>query len=362
MESIKVGNFIKENREKKGITQEELANVLHVSRTNISKWERGVRIPNSQYLQELSNYFDVSINELLLGEKLKNNDIKKYDNALLGMIDYFYKRINKISLVLVSLFLFLLILLCTVFTINNYNSIKVYLIGGHSNNYAISEGLTTISRENMYIKLGSIISNKPFDKYVLYFTENENKYNLITGNNNDITYINKFGEEQDYDYETLLKSIDNLYLDIYEVNEIETIKLETNLLFKNNKLFYTNIKSNLKSNNSIIEMNDIPKYIQENFVYDSSDNKYKLNYSKGECQYNVVYESIGETIKVFNAYEKCKDYIDTYLYDTLTDSLDYVHESLKDNKTSTSTYENIEKSDDTLVEYFLKNYYFMINE
>ena len=61
---------IQELRKKKGLTQEELAEALFVSRTAVSKWESGRGYPNIDSLKEISMFFSVSIDELLSSEKL----------------------------------------------------------------------------------------------------------------------------------------------------------------------------------------------------------------------------------------------------------------------------------------------------
>lgn len=61
---------LKELRKNRGLTQEELAEALYVSRTAISKWESGRGYPSIDSLKEISNYFSVSIDDLLSGEKL----------------------------------------------------------------------------------------------------------------------------------------------------------------------------------------------------------------------------------------------------------------------------------------------------
>ena len=61
---------IQELRKSRGLTQEELAEALFVSRTAISKWESGRGYPNIDSLKQISNYFSISIDELLSGEKL----------------------------------------------------------------------------------------------------------------------------------------------------------------------------------------------------------------------------------------------------------------------------------------------------
>ena len=61
---------LQELRKSKGLTQEELAEALFVSRTAVSKWESGRGYPSIDSLKEISTYFSVSIDDLLSGEKL----------------------------------------------------------------------------------------------------------------------------------------------------------------------------------------------------------------------------------------------------------------------------------------------------
>lgn len=88
---------LQELRKNKGLTQEELAEKLYVSRTAVSKWESGRGYPNIESLKEISKFFSVSIDELLSGEKLlfiaeKENktNIKSICELLLGTVDLFY--------------------------------------------------------------------------------------------------------------------------------------------------------------------------------------------------------------------------------------------------------------------------------
>ena len=57
-------------RKRQGLTQEELAEILYVSRTAISKWESGRGYPNIDSLKAISRYFSVTIDDLLSGEEL----------------------------------------------------------------------------------------------------------------------------------------------------------------------------------------------------------------------------------------------------------------------------------------------------
>ena len=65
---MEFGEKLLELRNGKGMTQEELAEDLFVSRTAISKWESGRGYPSIDSLKEISKYFSVSIDELLSSE------------------------------------------------------------------------------------------------------------------------------------------------------------------------------------------------------------------------------------------------------------------------------------------------------
>ena len=70
MDNEKIGKFILELRKQKGLTQKELAEKVGVSDKTISKWECGNSIPDITYLEALCNSLDISVNELLSGERL----------------------------------------------------------------------------------------------------------------------------------------------------------------------------------------------------------------------------------------------------------------------------------------------------
>ena len=76
MDQIKVGAFLKDLRKEKGITQEQLAEKLGVSGRTISRWETGNNMPDISLLVEIAEYFDVSIPEIIKGER-KSEDMKE---------------------------------------------------------------------------------------------------------------------------------------------------------------------------------------------------------------------------------------------------------------------------------------------
>ena len=77
MNQIKIGKFIAALRKEKGMTQEQLGEKLGVTNKTISRWENGNYMPDVEMLSLLSKEFDVSINELISGERLLAEDFKK---------------------------------------------------------------------------------------------------------------------------------------------------------------------------------------------------------------------------------------------------------------------------------------------
>ena len=69
MDQIKVGAFLKDLRKEKGITQEQLAEKLGVTGRTISRWETGKNMPDISLLVEIAEFFDVSIPEIIKGER-----------------------------------------------------------------------------------------------------------------------------------------------------------------------------------------------------------------------------------------------------------------------------------------------------
>ena len=90
-------------RKEKGLTQEELAEVLYVSRTAVSKWESGRGYPNIESLKDISKFFSVSIDDLLSGEKLLSIAEKENKSNIRGMCDLLYGIVDLLSFILVAL-------------------------------------------------------------------------------------------------------------------------------------------------------------------------------------------------------------------------------------------------------------------
>lgn len=93
MTSKECGGFISELRKEKELTQKELAEKINVSDKAISRWETGKGYPDVTSLVSLSEYFDVSVNELLAGKRLTAEDIKETaDENLISVFEQVQKN------------------------------------------------------------------------------------------------------------------------------------------------------------------------------------------------------------------------------------------------------------------------------
>ena len=86
MDQLKIGKFIAECRKQKGLTQLQLSEKLGITDKAISKWERGISMPDASIMLEVCGILGISVNELLSGEKInmENND-QKNEQLLLDM-------------------------------------------------------------------------------------------------------------------------------------------------------------------------------------------------------------------------------------------------------------------------------------
>lgn len=87
MNQIKIGKFIAQLRHEQNWTQEELGDKIGVTNKTISRWENGVYLPEIEMIQLLSKIFNVSINEIIAGERIPEKSFKEIaDENLISAI------------------------------------------------------------------------------------------------------------------------------------------------------------------------------------------------------------------------------------------------------------------------------------
>ena len=93
MNQIRIGKFIAECRKQKSLTQMQLAEKLGITDKAISKWERGIAMPDTSIMLELCDILHISVNELLCGEKISmENNNQKNEELLLDMAKELEKK------------------------------------------------------------------------------------------------------------------------------------------------------------------------------------------------------------------------------------------------------------------------------
>lgn len=88
MDQKRIGSFLKALRKEKGVTQEQLAEILGVSGRTVSRWETGSNLPDLSVLVEIADYYDVEIRELLDGERKNKTMDQEMKETALKMADY----------------------------------------------------------------------------------------------------------------------------------------------------------------------------------------------------------------------------------------------------------------------------------
>lgn len=83
MDQLKTGRFIANLRKQKGLTQVQLAQKLNITDRAVSKWENGKALPDVAIMPELCKLLDITVNELLSGEKIDSADTDKNTQMLL---------------------------------------------------------------------------------------------------------------------------------------------------------------------------------------------------------------------------------------------------------------------------------------
>lgn len=88
MDQQKIGQFLRECRKEKGITQEQLAEMLGVTNRSVSQWENGSNLPDLDILIEMADYYDVELRELLDGERKSEKMNRELEETVLKVAEY----------------------------------------------------------------------------------------------------------------------------------------------------------------------------------------------------------------------------------------------------------------------------------
>lgn len=173
MDLIKIGKYIAFKRKEQGLTQKQLAEKLNMSDKSVSKWERGICLPDVSVYLELCKILDISINEFLAGEDIPKETIeqKAEENIIQITKDNknkqkYLKKIIRLLIVMLVVFIFITSIFIYKKSTQPQNYIEPYL-----------EKSTEMQTANMLsshpgnILLFHYNSKKNYDSLTMYLTQ-----------------------------------------------------------------------------------------------------------------------------------------------------------------------------------------------
>ena len=270
----KLGNIISELRNKKNLTQKELADKLGISDKAVSRWETGKSSPDLDMLFRISKFFNVSFENLLTARMVDDGtDDELMQDIIKEFNDMNKKHSRRIKLILIILALVSIIFIAVIIFTNTYNRFKVYQVVIESDDFYTKRGLyveTNIKDTLMLnnLKLRDIeIKEDDIVSVDLYYLENKKEHIIQNYSSlNDIIFTNF----QSYiKIDDLSKYMDNLYIRVTIINsqnetKTYTSKLKFVLDFSNNKIFYKEDSESLNISYDSLSVEEIKNILLKN--------------------------------------------------------------------------------------------------
>lgn len=328
IDNKKIGNLILKEREKNKLTQDQLASQLYVTRQAVSKWERGITMPDYEVLLELCKIFNLTPNEIIAGERKEAANAEYIDNIAIDVLKNTTQKIKRIIKFFVSIILILILLFLSYYFILTFNRFQIYKISGSSKNFQILNSLAIVSNESIYLKLEKIISTTKQPDFVeFYFIEDGQKNMIYKTNQDNILIIQNIGYNEYFNNGNFKEALNNLYLDVYyydndkENLKIETIKLKVNKLYANNNLTLEKheIISDDKESNEGKKNENVPIKVKTLFKI-NENGEYVLNLKNKQKDITLIYSI---SANCFLVSEKSNQIIEEYTYWFNTKQLTY---------------------------------------
>ena len=269
----KIGLFIKELRTENNMSQYDLADLIPIDRSVVSKWERGEANPPIDKIVILCNIFKVDVDELISGERKTVENKVEHENNLIKFLlhqDIKYKKLKYSLVAMIIIALLAIFMLLTYYFLETHDTEKVYRLYGYSDNYQIENGLLVITREKSYIKLGAITrkedtNNKSYDISFYYRKDNEDI--IIYEGDSDYLLSDRYGYNAVLNRVNIDEIKNNLYI---KVNE-EEIKLNLTQEYRNDNYILDDWEKVLDKeinidNNLIIDVDKIKKEFECNDI------------------------------------------------------------------------------------------------
>ena len=331
-----IGKFIKKLREDKRLTQEQLAEMIPISRQAVSKWERGLAIPDSSVLIRLSEIFSITINEILSGQKITKENEKEINQLSLKLFKDSNKKRKTIKALVFILIIFAFTFLIYYF-ITSYRSIKVYTVSGSSKNIVFNDGIFVKTNEKLFFRIGNfnnINNNEEIENLLLYYiNEKGKKIEIISTNGDSIMFTDYKGYDEYFESKKINYIIKNMYLKITYKSFNEIIKLNFDENYINDIFFITNNtnvdKNKSKKIESILDFKDIELIEQIKSVYKLKDSNYLYKTQNEKEIIEIYYFDDSNVIKLIN-YDINNNIIENWIYQINSNIITY--QNYKENK------------------------------
>ena len=160
MNQENIGKFIAECRKKQNMTQDELAYQLGVSSKTISRWETGRTLPDYSLLELLSNKLNISVLELLNGQKDYDND--NLDVLIDDLIHIIISKETVKKIFVSCLFMLIIMILYIIYNVNRFQGFNNEYFFDLSNRFAIipfSNVITLFNGDNFIWFIKNLIVN-----------------------------------------------------------------------------------------------------------------------------------------------------------------------------------------------------------
>lgn len=172
MDLVKIGKYIAGKRKSLGLTQKQLAEKLNMSDKSISKWERGICLPDVTVYLELCKILGISINEFLAGEDIVEGNVEQKAEENILQITKDNKKKQKSLKKIITLLLCVLIIFMTLsfFLFQETNKSQNY-IEPFLEESTEMKTVELLSEHQGDIMLFHYDTNKKFDSISMYLTE-----------------------------------------------------------------------------------------------------------------------------------------------------------------------------------------------
>ena len=220
MDNKKRGSYLVSLRKRKGLTQLEVAELLHLTDKKISKWETGKSFPSHlNILSHIASLFEVPVENIIYGE----------DNAIDKINELALKKINSniIKTYLVIVLFLSILLLCVINKYDNYYVAKI-----SSKTIIDSSVFIIIDKEYNRLKFKKLDSKNKDIKLVSFYYEKDNQKYLLFETENEDLIITEYSYYLEYDFERIVEN--DCYIRILYFDETDDVyKLKFNKYLSN---------------------------------------------------------------------------------------------------------------------------------